>query len=361
LTRISGTITVSIMMILALPAIACPADAGEGWITGTVYESGGRLMGTLIPGDPIDGATVQATGSPHSTTTNSTGRYNITVPDGNITLQVSATGFNTKTSGTIIVKDNNTTAGQNFILEKPSGNLTGTVLDADDGKPISLAIISFPTGGIISPSAITNGSGVFVVAGLPVGALGMNLTVLPPYNSFNFTAQIRAGQNTTMNFLLRASSYVSVLVKDISGNPVPNATLVLGNYSGTADASGQVFIDIRPGAYEMAISAPGFLTVTQPVNISKGELAQFEATLTKAPAGTSGGTAAPFGGLLVALLVVAVGIAAAGALCFLLMRKGRKGPQAPLRPPQAMQQPQGAPPGPPTGPFPGAPPPPNPK
>lgn len=311
-----------VILIIALAASASPACAENGWITGTVSQSGGTIFGIPIPGDPIAGATVAAVGTTQSTQTSPDGSYNLTVPVGNHSLQASATGFNSKTSGPITVTAFNTTAYQDFILERPSGNLTGTVVDADDGAPINLVIISYPSGGLLPPSAITDSSGRYLITNLPVGALQMNLTTLPPYGSFNFTVQIRAGQTTNKNFELRALSYIITVVKDSGGKPIPGATVTAGNYTGTTDASGSFMLEVRSGSYDMQVTADGYTTAKLQVAVEKGQISTHEVKLPKT--GGGGGTAGGGGTMLLVAGAAAGVVVVLGAVGFVLMRKKKK-------------------------------------
>jgi hypothetical protein len=319
-----GMILSGALMVLALALIACPASAGDGWITGTVSESGGSIFGIPIPGDPISGATVTLVGSSNSVNTDSNGDYNITVPAGNCTLQVSASGFNSQTSGTIKVTEGNTTANQDFIMERPSGNLTGTVTDYDDGAPISYAIITYQSGGLLPPTAMTDSSGRYLLSNLPVGSLKMSLTVLPPYLSQNFSVPIKAGFTSTKDFSLRAISYIVMAVKDSGGKPLPGATVTAGTNTNTTDTSGAVSFVVAPGSYQVEVAAEGYTTAKLTIAVEKGNITSSEVRLSKI--GGGGGAIGGGGSMLLVAGAAAGVVVVLGLIGFMMMRKKKKAP-----------------------------------
>ena len=298
------------IVVLALVLVSCPASAIDGWITGTVSQSGGS-------GDPIPGAALTLSGTSNTVTTDSSGNYNITVLAGACTLQVAANGYNAQTSGTINVTEGNTTAGINFRLEKPSGNLTGTVIDDDDGVPIAGVTISYPSGGPPSPTVQTDSGGRYLLSDLPVGTLLMNLTASQPFNSQNFTVTIRSGQTIQKNFQLRANTYLSIAVKG-GGKPLPGATVNAGNFSGTTDTSGMVRLEVRPGTYDVEVTAEGYTTAKLTILVEKGKTTSSTVTISKT--GGGGGTIGGGSMLLIAGAAAAV-VVVLGLLVFIMMRR----------------------------------------
>lgn len=318
-SKTQGMILSGALVILALVMASGPVWAADGWITGTVYQSAGTIPGIPIPGDPIAGATVTVTGAANSVRTDAGGNYNITVPAGNCTLQASATGFNTKTSGAIVVTEGETESGHDFILEKPSGNLTGTVTDIDDGVPISMAILTYISNGLPKDVELTDASGRYLFEGLPVGPASFNITALG-FKTIDFTFSIKAGQTGTKDFRLEAFTYFVMTVKDSGGKPLPGATVNVGNWTNTSDSLGMAILDVRPGSYNVEVSAEGYTAAKMQVTIQKGQLiAQYEAKLPKASTGggaIGGGNSMLLVGGAVAAVVVVLGIVG-----FMFMRK----------------------------------------
>jgi hypothetical protein len=85
--------------------------APNGTVSGTVKDSAG----------PISGASVTLSGQP-GTTTDGSGGYSLSVPDGTYTMTVSATGHTTQTRSVTVVSGQAQT--QDFTLVVPQANLS---------------------------------------------------------------------------------------------------------------------------------------------------------------------------------------------------------------------------------------------
>ncbi|MGQ9581929.1 MAG: carboxypeptidase-like regulatory domain-containing protein [Thermoplasmatota archaeon] len=136
------------------------------------------------------------------------------------------------------VTANNTTT-QDFLLEKLSGNLTGTVTDVDDGAPITPVIISHEDGRGALYSVIStymDYSGRCTHNGLPVGTLTLSVSA-------------------------------------IMGHPSTNITVTV--------VAIQVTLEVKAGTYTMEASLEGCKTVSQSVIIEKGSIEEHRATLPK--------------------------------------------------------------------------------
>jgi len=165
-----------------------------------------------------------------------------------------------------------------------------------------------------------------------VGVLTMNLTVPPPYSSHDFNVTIRAGLTITKDIPLKAPSYILMAVKDSGGKPIPGATVTAGYYTGTTytvttDAIGAVMFEVRPGSYDMQVTADGYTTAKLQVAVEKGQISSHEVKLPK----TVGGDGAAGGGgtmLLLAGAAAAV-VVVLGAVGFMMMRKKKRAATAP--------------------------------
>ena len=298
--------------LIALVMASCPVWAADGWITGTVTQAGG---------DPVAGATISLIGGSIAVNSQANGEYNITVPAGNCTLQVSASGFNSLTSGAIAVTEGNTTGPIDFHLEKPSGNLTGTVTDYDDpGIPIPGVNISYPAGGPPAPSAVTDASGMYMISNLPVGSLTMNLTAPAPYPSQNFTVTIRSGQTTPKAIVLRAVTILQISVRDGGGRPLPGASVSAGNYSGTTDTTGTWTQQVSPDSYNVEVTAEAYTTAKLTVMVEKGKTTSSDIKLSKTGGGGGSGDGGGSTMLLLAGAAAAV-VVVVGIVGFMFMRK----------------------------------------
>jgi hypothetical protein len=339
----SKKVVLGLLIVGLLAVVAGSAAADDGWITGKVSETE-SLFGMTYAGDPISGATVSVTGGTQTTTTDTNGNYNLTVPEGNHTLTVTKAGYNDKVTTTITVTANNTTTA-NILMTKPSGNLTGTV-NEDDGSAMVMATVS-----CANISGYTGLDGKYALTGIPVGT--QTLTVTPLLGTpVNFTVSILNGQNTTKDVVVTTPSPVIVNVKNNDGNPISGATVNLGNLTGTTDASGSVlFSGAKPGSVTMKVSASGYKTASQTVIIDKGGDV-FTATLNKTGLTTeetgliAGLLAAGIAICLIIILIPVIIIIL--IIVWLVRRKKNKAP--------AMAPPPAAPPAPPQTPPPGAPP-----
>jgi hypothetical protein len=306
-------------MVIALALVACPVSAGDGWITGTVSRSGGS-------GDPIPGATVTLSGTSSSVSTDSNGNYNIKVPAGDCTLQVSASGFNSQTSGALTVTEGNTTGGIDFHLEKPSGNLTGTVTDVDDETPIPGATISYPSGGPPAPTVQTDSGGRYLLSGLPVGTLTINLTISPPYENQSINYPIKAGVTSTKDFKLKAITHIAITVKGSGGKPLPGATVdAVGSTStitNTTDPSGLAILEVGPGTYNVEVTAEGYTTAKLTILAEKGKTTPSTVSISKT--GGGGGTNGGGSSMLLVAGAAAAVVVVLGVVAFMMIRKKKK-------------------------------------
>ena len=348
----------ALMLGLLTAVVALPASADNGWISGTVYQK------TLLFGDPLSGATVTTDTGGYSAQTNATGAYNISVAPGNYTLKVTASGWVDATSSQLTVTANNTTR-KDFALVKPTGNLTGTITDADDGTPISMVTIKYNDGTILPPSTFTDTSGKYALKGLPVGTLNINVTPLLGYPETSFSVTITAGQNTTKDVQLKMPTTVTVAVGGgVLGLPISGATVTVGSVSGTTDALGMVTLTVTPGNYTLTVKASGYQTAKKDITVTKGDNT-YQATLSK-PGGNvdTGLMALLFGALCLILFLPLLIIIIVIVVVIILLRRKKKAKAAeaaampaPPAPGQQAPQPGGTGVPPPPGQGPPAPPP----
>jgi len=250
----------SAFVLIAVGLAGFSASAENGWVAGKIGDS------NLFPymGNPIAGATVSVVGGSGSATTDASGAYNLSLPAGNYTLKVSATGFKDKTSGTLVVTANNTTSYTTYLV-KPSGNLTGKVTE-DDGSAMVMATVS--CGNV---SGYTGLDGKYTLTGIPVGTWTLSITPLLG-TPVNFTGiVITDGQVTTKDVMIETPSPAIVNVKGSGDKPLAGAAVSFGNQSGTTDANGTVTLNgLKPGSYTLKVSAKGYQTYSKTQALEKG-------------------------------------------------------------------------------------------
>jgi N-acetylneuraminic acid mutarotase len=174
------------------PAYLCTAGPGYDGPTGNGTPNGvtafqgapsGVLSGevTSKSGTALAGATVSA-GTGYTATTNTSGDYSMTIPDGTYTVSAEAFGYKTLSVSGVSISTGNTTT-QNFALNSvPSHTLTGTVTDGSGHAwPIyaSVSVSGYP-GGAVYTNPYT---GQFSVS-LPDNNT-YSLTITPVYPGYN--------------------------------------------------------------------------------------------------------------------------------------------------------------------------------
>jgi N-acetylneuraminic acid mutarotase len=191
------------------PAYFCTAGPGYDGPTGLGTPNGvaafqgapsGVLSGkvTSKTGTALAGATVSA-GSGYTATTDSSGDYTMTVPDGTYSVTAEAFGYQKLAAAGVTVSQGQTTT-QNFALKAvPSQTLSGTITDGSGHAwPLyaSITVKGYP-GGAVYTNPYT---GQYSIS-LPQNH-SYSLTVNPVYPGYNTaTASVRVGlASKTRNF-----------------------------------------------------------------------------------------------------------------------------------------------------------------
>ncbi|HET8683421.1 MAG TPA: carboxypeptidase regulatory-like domain-containing protein [Micromonosporaceae bacterium] len=163
-----------------------------GTLTGTVTDSSN--------GAALAGATVVATGPVTvSRTTDSTGRYTMTLPIGSYSVTASLALYRSATASVTISA--NTTTTRSFALVPTTGTLTGTVTNSVTGAPVFNArVYVFGAGGTFT--AYTNTLGRYTINRIPAGSYAMHVTA-SGYFLGSANPTIFEGQTTVVNVLLK--------------------------------------------------------------------------------------------------------------------------------------------------------------
>ncbi|MGH3158460.1 MAG: carboxypeptidase regulatory-like domain-containing protein [Streptosporangiaceae bacterium] len=183
------------------PAYLCTAGPGYDGPTGlgtpdgvTAFQGApsGVLSGQVTnkTGTALAGATVSA-GSGYTVTTDSSGDYTMTVPDGTYSVSAEAFGYKTLTASGVTISTGQTTT-QNFTLKSvPSHTLTGTVTDGSGHKwPLyaTITVSGYPGGAVY-----TNPTTGRYSIDLP-DSNTYTVTVTPVYPGYNTaTASVKIG------------------------------------------------------------------------------------------------------------------------------------------------------------------------
>jgi hypothetical protein len=249
----------SVFVMIAVAMTGLSGAAENGWVAGKIGDN------SLFPfaGNPIAGATVSDANGATSATTAADGSFNLTLPEGNYTLKVSASGYNDKVSGTIKVTANKTTS-YNTYLSVPSGNLTGKVTE-DDGSPMIMATVSCN-----NVSGYTSTDGKYTLSGIPVGTWTLSVTPIMG-TPINYTVTIANGQTTTKDIQIATPSPAVFSVLDQDDKAITGASVSFGNQTGTTDANGAVTLNgLKPGSYTLTVTAKGYKTYTSTQTLDKG-------------------------------------------------------------------------------------------
>jgi hypothetical protein len=200
------------------------------------------------------------------------------LPEGNYTLKFSAPDFLDKTIHNVSVTSDNTTRLSTW-LDKPTGNLTGRITDADTGTPLYMVIVT-PEGYIFG--CFTGNDGRYILTGLPVGPVNISATSLD-HGTLNFTVTILADRTITKDIQMEIISYVSTTVQNVNGDDLAGALMTLTNsklsYKGTTNAKGVVTLTVKEGTYLMKVSYPGLDTVSETIQVDKGTMNTYGVTL----------------------------------------------------------------------------------
>ncbi|MBI2489924.1 MAG: carboxypeptidase regulatory-like domain-containing protein [Planctomycetes bacterium] len=200
--------------------------------TATPTACAGNISGQVTDattGDPIAGATVvlaQGTTPIDSTTTNAQGAYTFQGVDcGDYIVSAQATGYEDATPQQTTVENGVTTEVDFSLTAAPSttGNITGTVTDADTGSPIAGATVAYGEG--TSPQdfvpiyqTTTGADGTYEFAGVDAGSY-LVAAQATGYQPNAITVTVVGGETTTANIALTSSATSCDVATAITSSP----------------------------------------------------------------------------------------------------------------------------------------------
>jgi N-acetylneuraminic acid mutarotase len=246
------------------PAYLCTAGPGYDGPTGlgtpdgvTAFQGSpsGVLSGEVEAsgGTALAGATVSA-GSGYTATTDSSGDYSMTVPDGTYNVTAEAFGYKTATASGITISSGQTTT-QNFTLHSvPSSTLTGTVLDGSGhGYALyaSVSVAGYP-GGAVYTNPYT---GQFTINLPNNNTYSLTITpVYPGYNTLTTSVKINSAAKSENFKVTVDSSTCSAPGYTYKYN---GSTQTFTNWSGTTPEDGWSIVDNEGNGQTWNFSNPG--------------------------------------------------------------------------------------------------------
>ncbi|MDR3623609.1 MAG: carboxypeptidase regulatory-like domain-containing protein [Chlamydiales bacterium] len=239
----------------------------------SLQSSLGTISGTITSettGLPISGVLVEVNLSSiviDSTVTDSFGNYTISgIAPGSYIVEAYATNYQTGVTGAIIVSGDTTTV--NLSLESNPGIISGRIISAASGLPISGALIQIIHDDVIIDSTLTDSSGDYTISGVPSGIYTVD-AYAANYQTATSSASISSNQTTTVNFSLQAGPgrISGTVISTLSGLPI-SGSLVEVNLDNTlifstlTDSFGNYSISgIAPNTYAVHAHAVTYQTI----------------------------------------------------------------------------------------------------
>ncbi|MGQ9427588.1 carboxypeptidase regulatory-like domain-containing protein [Gilvimarinus sp. F26214L] len=244
--------------------------ANVGTIRLNVSPTTAQLSGQVrdaSTGAPIAGAQIEIDLGDASLTTSSDveGNYQQTVPPGAATLTVTSAGYFPASVQTELRAGTHSVFSPSLTPvsegEPVASTVLGTVVDADTGALLEGVLVATP-----DASATTDSSGGFVIEGLAAGELtllftkggyeGVQASIVVPERATADLGQIALAAQVEQD-----STTVSGQITDMgSGQPVANASVVIGPNSARTDANGFYEISgINLLEFEISVNATGYV------------------------------------------------------------------------------------------------------
>lgn len=275
-----------------LRAIASGSDPGPGpdpnpgttgTVLGVVWDSSVTSSPTSSGNVRIGDATITADGGATTTSRSSDGFWTLDLSPGTHTLTVSAPGYAPATTTVDVQAGLNTWGSVGLTPQTSGGTDTGTAV----GVVWDLSTSSSPSGTRIAGATISvaGGPSTTARAGDAYWSLDLapgihTLTVSAPgYQSANVTVEIESNNETWGSVGLSPAAppgRVMGVVWDLSSSSSPasgtrigGATVsVNGGPSVSARASDAFWtLSLQPGTHTLTVSAPGYQTATQTVQV----------------------------------------------------------------------------------------------
>jgi hypothetical protein len=333
-----------VLSALFLPVTTVSAD-GTGWIAGTVNE--GYIT-------PIPGVTVTVVGKSVTTTSDASGKFNLSIAPGTYDVKFSKLNYVDYTKTGVTVTANKTTT-ISASMSKAKGGIHGKVTDKSTTKGIYMATVTYGTGFL--DEVFTTNDGSYKIDGLEVGNYYLNVTTLGDYKpSATTKVTVTANTNATQNFQLEAIP-VYLLVRVYDGGllgfadttkPLVGATVTLDTTTLTTDSKGFAnFTNLQKRKYNVTITKSGFdkftaaSTTANAPDMALGSQTYTVGLISKKATNSVFGAALLC--LLIPIIIIVIVVVVIIVVIIMLRKKKAKAQVAPA-PGMAPQQPYGAPP-----------------
>ncbi len=249
-------------------------DVGFGKINGTVTdEDGNSLTGVLVTCCDV------------STSTDEHGKYLLEdIPEGSHQISFTLEGYNPKDLVANVEKDKTTIV--DATLQKKDepryGTIKGRVMD-ENHNGISGASVVYEYQGQESDPISTDSNGFFYFQNLSPGIYTVKASK-DGYDSVNQQVSVVAGEETNVEIIMshEQNPYgnISGIVRDDSGNPLPNVTVTAGNETANTDADGRYTLyELTPGSYSVTFTKEGYKTVVLLAEVVSGSTTTLDATM----------------------------------------------------------------------------------
>lgn len=247
-----------------------------------VFDKTGFVSGTVtsaVSAAPVAGATVLGGGA--AATSDGTGQYSLTgVSAGSVTLLVTALGYDAKS--TVVTVPAGGSAVANFSLAGASttpANITGHVRNAETSAPLSGVYVS-----IGNKSATTAGDGSYSLVGVTPDPRAFAYANLSGYLYASFYMAVPGGTSFAQDFTLKPYHTVYVAVSEAATHvPIAGASAGAGGGSCTTSLDGLCSMQAVYGATTLSVSAKGYRSISQPVEIATSAASMLTAELTPVP------------------------------------------------------------------------------
>ncbi|MBX0356899.1 carboxypeptidase regulatory-like domain-containing protein [Halobacillus sp. Nhm2S1] len=230
----------------------------------SLEEQPGIISGTVSPVQPSTLVQLYTAEKVFLASTIADANGNYVFPNlspGNYIVSASAPDYTTVSAGAVV--DSNQTTTIDLTLTANPASFSGTVLD-EGGNPVTNATISvLDANEVPIRIAGTDANGFYSLSNLPAGA--STIVVTAPGYSLVLSEIILppGGDVTNVDFVLMANpgGISGEVTDDFSGNPLPNARVVIRE-SGTEDQAVATVTTDPFGNYTVTGLAPGSYTIT---------------------------------------------------------------------------------------------------